>query len=55
MAELLKSSDQSRLLEPEYSQPMCTAIQIALVDLLCSVGVKPHTVIGHSSGEIAAA
>ncbi|KAF2760781.1 hypothetical protein EJ05DRAFT_461353 [Pseudovirgaria hyperparasitica] len=41
--------------EPTYSQPLCTAIQIALVDLLFSWGVKPAAVIGHSSGEIAAA
>ncbi|KAI1460205.1 ketoacyl-synt-domain-containing protein [Annulohypoxylon moriforme] len=41
--------------EPEYSQPICTAIQIALVDLLAQWGVKPAATIGHSSGEIAAA
>ncbi|KAI1764827.1 beta-ketoacyl synthase domain-containing protein [Hypoxylon sp. FL1150] len=37
------------------SQPLCTAIQIALVDLLKDLGVRFHTVVGHSSGEIAAA
>lgn len=36
--------------EPEYSQPLCTAIQIILVDLLASWGVKPVATIGHSSG-----
>lgn len=41
--------------DPAYSQPLCTALQIALVDLLESFGVTPDTVIGHSSGEIAAA
>lgn len=40
---------------PEYSQPLCTALQIALVELLKSFGVVPSAVVGHSSGEIAAA
>ncbi|KAI0010005.1 hypothetical protein F4779DRAFT_331916 [Xylariaceae sp. FL0662B] len=40
---------------PEYSQPLSTALQIALVELLKSFGVVPSAVVGHSSGEIAAA
>ncbi|KAI0391387.1 hypothetical protein F5Y17DRAFT_460850 [Xylariaceae sp. FL0594] len=40
---------------PEYSQPLCTALQIALVHLLARFGLCPQEVIGHSSGEIAAA
>lgn len=41
--------------QPEYSQTICTGLQIGLVDLLESWHVKPSAVIGHSSGEIAAA
>lgn len=37
------------------SQPACTAVQLALVDLLSSWGIRPKAVVGHSSGEIAAA
>lgn len=44
-----------RINEPQYSQPLCTALQIALVDLMNAFGIKPRTVLGHSSGEIAAA
>ncbi|KAI1745439.1 BcPKS1, polyketide synthase [Xylaria scruposa] len=41
--------------DPEFSQPMTTALQVALYDMLLDAGVKPEVVIGHSSGEIAAA
>jgi NADPH:quinone reductase-like Zn-dependent oxidoreductase/malonyl CoA-acyl carrier protein transacylase len=37
------------------SQPACTAVQLALVDLFSSWGIHPKAVVGHSSGEIAAA
>jgi acyl transferase domain-containing protein len=40
---------------PEYSQPLCTALQVALVELLRTFGIYPSVVIGHSSGEISAA
>ncbi|KAH9873180.1 hypothetical protein J1614_005578 [Plenodomus biglobosus] len=40
---------------PDLSQPLCTALQIATVELLRSWNVTPSTVVGHSSGEIAAA
>ncbi|KAL4872107.1 hypothetical protein BDV12DRAFT_183346 [Aspergillus spectabilis] len=40
---------------PEVSQTVCTAVEVELVDLLFSWKVIPHAVIGHSSGEIAAA
>lgn len=43
------------LLEPEFSQPLCTALQVAVVDLLATWRIKPSAVVGHSSGELAAA
>lgn len=39
----------------DRSQPICTAVQLALTDLLQDWNIKPQTVVGHSSGEIAAA
>jgi acyl transferase domain-containing protein len=41
--------------QARFSQPLCTIIQVALVDLLASWNIKPAVVVGHSSGEIAAA
>ena len=41
--------------EAEFSQPLCTAVQIAVVNLLRSWNISPTAVVGHSSGEIAAA
>ncbi|GKT76936.1 polyketide synthase [Colletotrichum tofieldiae] len=49
------STVYGRISSAELSQPCCTAIQLALVDLLASYNVKPGAVVGHSSGEIAAA
>jgi len=40
---------------PEYSQPLCTILQVALTDTLRFWGILPVATIGHSSGEIAAA
>ncbi|KAI5776208.1 hypothetical protein EDC01DRAFT_763542, partial [Geopyxis carbonaria] len=55
LVALLTDTEDDRILQPQWSQPCCTAVQIALVDLLANWGVKPTKVVGHSSGEIAAA
>lgn len=49
----LRSSD--RIHAPQISQPLCTALQIALTELLWHFGINPDAAVGHSSGEIAAA
>ena len=54
-AELLAEPPNSRIGEAALSQPLCTAIQIVLVDMLRDANVKFAAVVGHSSGEIAAA
>jgi acyl transferase domain-containing protein/SAM-dependent methyltransferase len=53
--ELKKTGKKSRISAAEFSQPLCTAVQIALVDALKAAGITPQAVVGHSSGEIAAA
>lgn len=52
--ELEKSQEESRINRAALSQPLCTALQVAVVDLLTEVEVRPVAVVGHSSGEIAA-
>jgi acyl transferase domain-containing protein/NADPH:quinone reductase-like Zn-dependent oxidoreductase/NAD(P)-dependent dehydrogenase (short-subunit alcohol dehydrogenase family)/acyl carrier protein len=53
--ELGKDAKDSIVGQAHISQPACTAIQLALTDLLRSWGIRPTAVAGHSSGEIAAA
>ncbi|KAI2712011.1 hypothetical protein CBS147332_5647 [Penicillium roqueforti] len=52
---LIEPAATSRVGDARFSQPLCTAVQIGLVNLLNSWGVAPQMVAGHSSGEIAAA
>jgi acyl transferase domain-containing protein len=53
--ELMKSKETTKIDDPEYSQTLCTVVQVGIVDLLDKVNVKPIAVVGHSSGEIGAA
>ncbi|KAF5973503.1 putative polyketide synthase [Fusarium bulbicola] len=54
MDELMAPEENSRIGEAAISQPLCTATQIAIVDVLASAGVQFDAVVGHSSGEISA-
>ncbi|KAH0565584.1 putative Hybrid PKS-NRPS biosynthetic cluster [Trichoglossum hirsutum] len=54
-SELMAEGSSSRVGEAEVSQPLCTAVQVALVDILKHARVSLDAVVGHSSGEIAAA
>ena len=55
VGELSKARDASNIYESEFSQPLCTALQLGLLGLWKSWGLVPSAVVGHSSGEIAAA
>lgn len=53
---LLQQSDQALdINDPEYSQAAATALQIGAYEILQELGVQVALVVGHSSGEIAAA
>jgi acyl transferase domain-containing protein len=54
-AEILADKSATRVGESEISQPLNTAVQIMLVDLLRLAGIHFDTVVGHSGGEVAAA
>ncbi|PLB47777.1 polyketide synthase 2 [Aspergillus steynii IBT 23096] len=54
-AELTESRNAEHLRQPAFSQPIVTALQLALLEVFDSWGIVPTSVVGHSSGEIAAA
>ncbi|KAH6851192.1 PKS01 highly reducing polyketide synthase [Chaetomium sp. MPI-CAGE-AT-0009] len=69
--ELARPKSTSRLRAARLAQPLCTVLQVAVVDMLCGRrdggggeggggleggwGLRPAAVVGHSSGEMAAA
>ncbi|KAG5772729.1 hypothetical protein H9Q72_001229 [Fusarium xylarioides] len=55
LTEQIMADKDSRLSKAAISQPLCTAVQIMVVELLRKAGIKFNCVIGHSSGEITAA
>ena len=53
--ELARPHDTSNVYKSSFSQPLCTILQIGLVDLFNYWRLGISAVVGHSSGEIAAA
>ncbi|KAI0128336.1 beta-ketoacyl synthase domain-containing protein [Xylariales sp. AK1849] len=55
ISELSEPRSAKHMRQPEISQPLVTALQLCLVAVLESWGIKAICVVGHSSGECAAA
>lgn len=53
LSSMLSGANSERINDADVTQPLCTAIQIALVDLFGDWNIIPSVSIGHSSGEIA--
>jgi len=53
--EICKPPKISNVHDSSFSQPLCTALQLGLVEVWKEWGVAPRAVFGHSSGEVAAA
>jgi len=53
--ELTERRSADHLRKPEFSQPLVTALQLCILAVLESWGIKPSSIVGHSSGESAAA
>lgn len=47
---LRQSAETSKIHDAQISQPVVTAVQMALVDILTSWNIVPAAVVGHSSG-----
>lgn len=55
VSELIENRSSEHLRQPEFSQPLVTALQLCIIAVLETWNIRPRSVVGHSSGEIAAA
>jgi acyl transferase domain-containing protein len=55
VTELTEPRTATHMRQPEMSQPLVTALQLCIVEVLKSWNITPSCVVGHSSGECAAA
>jgi acyl transferase domain-containing protein len=55
VSELLEARPAEHVRQPDMAQPLVAALQICLTDVLRSWGISASCVLGHSSGEGAAA
>ncbi|MDQ2659526.1 MAG: type I polyketide synthase, partial [Verrucomicrobiota bacterium] len=55
LEELARPEEDSQMHRTEIVQPAIFAMQVALADLWKSWGVQPAAIMGHSTGEVAAA
>ncbi|RFU28992.1 hypothetical protein B7463_g7334, partial [Scytalidium lignicola] len=55
LTELVEPRSPEQLRLPEFSQPLVTALQLAIFEIFKGWGINAQSVVGHSSGEIAAA
>lgn len=55
LRELTEPRSAEHLRDPEFSQPLVTALQLCILAVLEAWEVTPQSVVGHSSGEMAAA
>lgn len=53
--ELGRPEAESNIDKPDFGQPLSTILQVSIVNLLKRFGIQASAVVGHSSGEIAAA
>lgn len=53
--ELSEPRSSEHLRRPEFAQPLATALQVAMLAVLGYWGIHAECVVGHSSGEVAAA